>query len=138
MYALITGAAYVLSGPATWPWSSAATAAAHPEPGRHQDLPLFGDGAGAVLDAAARTRASWPQHGFGRAGGDLPRRTACGSRNPPITPAAEGHHYMFMDGRAVFRWATNILTDTIKDVLASSRGRAGRGPHPAPGEHPDH
>ena len=55
-------------------------------------------------------------------GGDLLRRTACGSRNPP-TPhlLAEGHHYMFMDGRAVFRWATNILTDTIKDVLAASR-----------------
>src|SRR5262245_9359545 len=27
---------------------------------------------------------------------------------------------MYMDGRAVFRWATNILTDTIKDVLTAS------------------
>src|SRR5205807_9249549 len=55
-------------------------------------------------------------------GGDLLQRTACGSRNPP-TPhlLAEGHHYMFMDGRAVFRWATNILTDTIKDVLTYSQ-----------------
>ena len=32
---------------------------------------------------------------------------------------------MYMDGRAVFRWATNILTDTIKDVLAASDVQAG-------------
>jgi 3-oxoacyl-[acyl-carrier-protein] synthase-3 len=51
-------------------------------------------------------------------GADLLTRAAGGSRLPP-TPEllAERKHCMFMDGRAVFRWATNILTDTILDVL---------------------
>ena len=29
-------------------------------------------------------------------------------------------HYMYMDGRAVFRWAVAILCDTIQDVLKHS------------------
>jgi 3-oxoacyl-[acyl-carrier-protein] synthase-3 len=29
----------------------------------------------------------------------------------------EGKHFMYMDGRAVFRWAVDILCDTIQDVL---------------------
>ena len=29
-------------------------------------------------------------------------------------------HYMYMDGRAVFRWAVAILCDTIQDVLTHS------------------
>jgi 3-oxoacyl-[acyl-carrier-protein] synthase-3 len=33
---------------------------------------------------------------------------------------AKGLHYMYMDGRAVFRWAVAILCDTIQDVLQAS------------------
>jgi 3-oxoacyl-[acyl-carrier-protein] synthase-3 len=52
-------------------------------------------------------------------GGMLIHRAACGSRIvPTIEAIKEEKHLLFMDGRAVFRWATNILTDTIKDVLA--------------------
>ncbi|HMC90287.1 MAG TPA: 3-oxoacyl-[acyl-carrier-protein] synthase III C-terminal domain-containing protein, partial [Gemmataceae bacterium] len=29
----------------------------------------------------------------------------------------KGMHFMHMDGRAVFRWAVDILCDTIQDVL---------------------
>jgi 3-oxoacyl-[acyl-carrier-protein] synthase-3 len=32
-------------------------------------------------------------------------------------------HYMHMDGRAVFRWAVAILSDTISDVLHASNLR---------------
>jgi 3-oxoacyl-[acyl-carrier-protein] synthase-3 len=32
----------------------------------------------------------------------------------------QGLHYMFMDGRAVIRWAVAILCDTIQDVLAAA------------------
>src|SRR6266487_993228 len=48
-------------------------------------------------------------------GGDLLSRPACGSRLPP-TPEllARGLQYMHMDGRAVFRWAVAILSDTIQ------------------------
>src|SRR5215470_17899281 len=42
-------------------------------------------------------------------------------RQPP-TPEllAKGMHYMYMDGRAVFRWAVAILCDTIQDVLTAA------------------
>jgi 3-oxoacyl-[acyl-carrier-protein] synthase-3 len=33
---------------------------------------------------------------------------------------SKGLHYMYMDGRAVFRWAVAILCDTIQDVLADA------------------
>ena len=40
----------------------------------------------------------------------------------PPTPSdlAEGMHFMYMDGRAVFRWAVAILCDTIQDVLKAA------------------
>src|SRR5439155_26809832 len=51
-------------------------------------------------------------------GGPLLQRVAGGSRNPPTAEQiAEGKHFMYMDGRAVFRWAVDILCDTIEDVL---------------------
>ena len=62
------------------------------------------------------------QHGGGRSGGPLLQREACGSRTPP-TPEliAAGKHFMYMDGRAVFRWAVDILCDTIQDVLTAAK-----------------
>ena len=55
-------------------------------------------------------------------GGDLLCRPSGGSRNPPTAEhLREGKQYMFMDGRAVFRWAVDILCDTIQDVLADQR-----------------
>ena len=56
------------------------------------------------------------------AGGPLLQREACGSRNPPTAELiAAKKHFMYMDGRAVFRWAVDILCDTIQDVLDDSR-----------------
>jgi 3-oxoacyl-[acyl-carrier-protein] synthase III len=56
------------------------------------------------------------------AGGPLLQREACGSRLP-VTPEliAAGKHFMYMDGHAVFKWAVNILCDTIRDVLAAAK-----------------
>jgi 3-oxoacyl-[acyl-carrier-protein] synthase-3 len=54
-------------------------------------------------------------------GGDLLSRPAGGSRmklSPDVL--SRGLHYMYMDGRAVFRWAVAILCDTIQDVLTAS------------------
>jgi 3-oxoacyl-[acyl-carrier-protein] synthase-3 len=125
MYALITGATYVLAGASDMALVVGGDCNSRIlNPDDIKTYPLFGDGAGAVLLTRGREDQGILAYSMGSdgAGGDLLRRTACGSRNPP-TPhlLAEGHHYMFMDGRAVFRWATNILTDTIKDVLAASR-----------------
>jgi 3-oxoacyl-[acyl-carrier-protein] synthase-3 len=54
-------------------------------------------------------------------GGDLLSRPACGSRMPPTADLLDkGLHYMYMDGRAVFRWAVAIMCDTIQDVMRHS------------------
>jgi 3-oxoacyl-[acyl-carrier-protein] synthase-3 len=124
MYALITGAAYVVAGASDLALiigGDANSRVVNP-----QDLktyPLFGDGAGAVLLARGRPDQGLLSYSLGADGGgaDLLSRPACGSRLPP-TPEilAKGLHFMHMDGRAVFRWAVAILCDTIQDVLQAS------------------
>jgi len=101
MYALVTAAAYVkagLSDRALVIGGDTNSRVLNPDDIR--TYPLFGDGAG----------------------GMLLRRDACGSRMP-VTPdlLAEKKQYMAMDGYAVFKWAVNILTDTIQDVLTDAK-----------------
>src|SRR5207249_7204307 len=90
--------------------------------------PLFGDGAGAVLVTRGRSEQGLLSYSMGAdgSGGDLLSRPACGSRLP-ATPALleKGLHYMYMDGRAVFRWAVAILCDSIQDVLDHGGYRPG-------------
>jgi 3-oxoacyl-[acyl-carrier-protein] synthase-3 len=124
LYALITGAAYVLSGASDLALIVGGdTNSRVLNPSDIKTYPLFGDGAGAVL----MTRGSPDQGilaysmGSDGAGGDLLSRPAGGSRmrlSPEVIAA--GLHYMHMDGRAVFRWAVAILCDTIQDVLKSA------------------
>jgi 3-oxoacyl-[acyl-carrier-protein] synthase-3 len=124
MYALITGAAYVVSGA-----SSVALIVGGDcnsrilNPEDIKTYPLFGDGAGAVVLTRGRPDQGLVAFSLGAdgGGGDMLSRPACGSRLPP-TPEllARGLHYMYMDGRAVFRWAVAILTDSIQDVLRAS------------------
>src|SRR5436305_2044094 len=76
--------------------------------------PLFGDGAGAVLLARGGPHQGLLAYSLGSdgSGGPLLKRHACGSRTPPTAEAlARGEHFMFMDGRAVFCWAVEILCD---------------------------
>ena len=55
------------------------------------------------------------------AGGPLLQRESGGSRRPPnACDITEGKHFMYMDGRAVFRWAVDILCETIQDVLKAA------------------
>jgi 3-oxoacyl-[acyl-carrier-protein] synthase-3 len=128
MYALITGAAYVVSGASDMALIIGGDCNSRiMNPNDIKTYPLFGDGAGAVV----LTRGS-PEQGLvafslgsDGGGGDLLSRPACGSRMPPTAELLDrGLHYMIMDGRAVFRWAVNILCDTIKDVLKASGKRA--------------
>ena len=61
------------------------------------------------------------QLGSDGSGGDLLSRPACGSRIPPTAEVLDqGLHYLTMDGRAVFKWAVRILTDSTLDVLAQA------------------
>src|SRR5215470_17889579 len=120
MYALITGAAYVVSGASDLALVVGADCNSRIlNPDDIKTFPLFGDGAGAVLLTRGRPDQGILCYSMGAdgSGGDLLSRPACGSRMPP-TPEllAKGMHYMYMDGRAVFRWAVAILCDTIQDV----------------------
>src|SRR5437016_6167655 len=129
MYALITGAAYVASGASDLALIIGGDCNSRIlNPDDIKTYPLFGDGAGAVLLAPGRPDQGLLSYSMGAdgGGGDLLSRPACGSRLPP-TPEllARGLQYMHMDGRAVFRWAVAILSDTIQDVLQASGLRPG-------------
>jgi 3-oxoacyl-[acyl-carrier-protein] synthase III len=124
MYALITGAAYIVSGASDRALIIGGdTNSRVLNPDDIKTYPLFGDGAGAVILERGRPDQGILAYSMGSdgAGGPLLWREACGSRNPP-TPELiqEGKHFMVMDGRAVFRWAVDILCETIQDVLTAA------------------
>jgi 3-oxoacyl-[acyl-carrier-protein] synthase-3 len=124
MYALITGAAYVVSGASDTALIIGGDCNSRIlNPNDIKTYPLFGDGAGAVLLTRGRPDQGLLSFSLGAdgGGGDLLSRPACGSRMPPAADLlTRDLHYMHMDGRAVFRWAVAILCDTIQDVLKAS------------------
>ncbi len=90
-------------------------------PKDQKSFPLFGDGAGAVLLAPGERDQGLVSYQLGSdgSGGDFLSRPACGSRIPPSAAALDkGLHYLTMDGRAIFKWAVRILTDSALTVLA--------------------
>jgi 3-oxoacyl-[acyl-carrier-protein] synthase-3 len=125
MYALITAAAYVKAGLSERALVIGGdTNSRVLNPDDIKTYPLFGDGAGAVFVEPGRPDQGFLAYSMGADGhgGPLLQRESCGSRRPP-SPAdiAEGKHFMFMDGRAVFRWAVDILCETIQDVLNAAQ-----------------
>lgn len=125
MYALITGAAYVASGASDCALIIGGDANSRiVNPDDIKTYPLFGDGASAALLVRGRPDQGILSYSMGAdgSGGDLLSRPACGSRMPPTPDSlAKGLHYMYMDGRAVFRWAVAIMCDTIQDVMNHAR-----------------
>jgi 3-oxoacyl-[acyl-carrier-protein] synthase-3 len=124
MYALVTGAAYVVAGVSDLALIIGGDCNSRiVNPDDLKTYPLFGDGAGAVLLARGRPDQGLLSYSLGAdgSGGDLLCRPATGSRLPATPESlAKGLQYMHMDGRAVFRWAVDILSDTIQDVLRES------------------
>jgi 3-oxoacyl-[acyl-carrier-protein] synthase-3 len=124
MYALITGAAYIVSGASNLALIIGGDCNSRIlNPDDIKTYPLFGDGAGAVLLARGSPEQGLLAFSLGAdgGGGDMLSRPTCGSRLPPTPQLLEkGLHYMHMDGRAVFRWAVDILCDTIQDVLKAT------------------
>jgi 3-oxoacyl-[acyl-carrier-protein] synthase-3 len=124
MYALVTAAAYLASGASDMALVIGGDCNSRIiNPDDLKTYPLFGDGAGAVLLTHGEPHQGLVSYSLGSdgSGGDLLCRPAGGSRLVP-TPEllAQGKHFMYMDGRAVFRWAVGILCDTIQDVLKHS------------------
>jgi 3-oxoacyl-[acyl-carrier-protein] synthase-3 len=81
---------------------------------------LFGDGAGAfVLQASATPGGvlSAVMHSDG-SGGDLLSLTGGGSRHPASEQTVrDGRHYIHMDGREVFRFATRVMGHAAREAL---------------------
>ncbi len=81
---------------------------------------LFGDGAGAfVLQASDRPGGvlAAVMHSDG-SGGNLLILPAGGSRMPAsLDTVSNGHHYIYMDGREVFRFATRVLAQSTLEVV---------------------
>jgi 3-oxoacyl-[acyl-carrier-protein] synthase-3 len=129
MYALVTGAAYVVSGASNLALIIGGDCNSRIlNPADFKTYPLFGDGAGAVLLTRGGPEQGLVSFSLGSdgGGGDLLSRPACGSRLPPQADLLDkGLHYMHMDGRAVFRWAVDILCDTIQDVLSAAKLQPG-------------
>lgn len=125
LYALITGAAYIVSGASDLCLVVGGdTNSRILNPSDIKTYPLFGDGAGAVLLTRGSPEQGIVAYSMGAdgGGGELLNRPAGGSRmklSPEVLAA--GLHYMHMDGRAVFRWAVDILCDTIQDVLTAAK-----------------
>jgi 3-oxoacyl-[acyl-carrier-protein] synthase-3 len=81
---------------------------------------LFGDGAGAVLLQANEHPGGVLSSVLGAdgSGGELLMLPGGGSRFPPTPESVtNGLHYLHMDGRRVYRFATKIMARTTRQVL---------------------
>lgn len=81
---------------------------------------LFGDGAGAVLLQASAMPGGVLSTVLGSdgSGGDLLIVPAGGSRQPAtLETVASGQHFIKMDGKAVFRFATRVMAEATRQAL---------------------
>lgn len=124
MYALTTAAQYVATGNSKLALVIGGDCNSRiTNPHDQRTAPLFGDGAGAVLLAAGDSHQGLLcyQMGADGSGASLLDRPSGGSRRPPThSDLDEGLQYLRMDGRNVFKWAVNLVTDTIDLVLAKT------------------
>ena len=121
MYSLATGAQFIATGNAKCALVIGADVNSRiVQPDDQRTAPLFGDGAGAVILGAGETDQGLIcyQLGADGAGGCMLDRPA-GGVSIPLTPelVAAGKHFLQMDGRNVFKWAIQAVTESIEVVL---------------------
>lgn len=121
MYALATGAQFVATGNSKLALVIGADVNSRiVEPSDQRTAPLFGDGAGAVLleGTTGDQGLVCYQLGADGAGGSMLDRPV-GGTSRQITPEliASGQHFLKMDGRNVFKWAIQAVTETIEQVM---------------------
>src|SRR5262245_4741254 len=124
MYALVTAAQFIKTGSAQRilvVGSDVMTRVI--DPADKKTFPLFGDGAGAVLLGTGSDEQGLISYSLGAdgSGADLLYIAGGGSREP-LTPErlAAGRQFIQMEGRPVFKWAVNLLADSIRAVLAAA------------------
>ena len=120
MYALATGAQFIATGNSRRALIIGADVNSRiVQPDDQRIAPLFGDGAGAVIlePGDADQGLVCYQLGADGAGGCLLDRPA-GGTTLPLTPelVAAGEHFLKMDGRNVFKWAIEAVTQSIEVV----------------------
>jgi 3-oxoacyl-[acyl-carrier-protein] synthase-3 len=124
MYALVTGAQYVATGCSRLALVIGADCNSRAiNPADKKMYPLFGDGAGAVLLAKGEPDQGLLAYTLGAdgSGSALLCRPMGGSRLPPSHEAiVQGQHFLYMDGRPVFRWAVRLVTQSVTEVVAAS------------------
>lgn len=121
MYALVTAAQYIATGNARLALVIGAdTNSRIVNPTDQRTYPLFGDGAGAVLLARGDMQQGLMcyQMGSDGSGAALLDRPAGGVKHPVTAEdLVTNAHLLKMDGRAVFKWAVRLVTDTIELLL---------------------
>lgn len=121
MYALVTAAQYVATGNSQMALVIGGDCNSRIVNPKDQKIaPLFGDGAGAVLLTAGDPHQGLMCYQVGADGGGGPLLDRpCGGTKRPATKADldEGLHFLHMDGRNVFKWAVQTVTNTIELML---------------------
>lgn len=121
MYALVTAAQYVATGNARTALVIGGDCNSRiVNPKDQRIAPLFGDGAGAVLLTAGDPHQGLLcyQVGADGGGGPLLDRPSGGSKRPTTKQDLDdGLQFLQMDGRNVFKWAVQTVTDTIELMM---------------------
>lgn len=89
-------------------------------PADKKTFPLFGDGAGAVLLAAGDKEQGLVSYTLGcdGEGADLLCIPAGGTLEPITAEALiKNRHFIYMNGRPVFKWAVRLVADSIRCAL---------------------
>ncbi len=129
LYALVTGMQFVKTGSARRVLvigTDVMTRAVNPAD--IKTFPLFGDGAGAVLLGAGSDEQGFLSFTLGAdgSGADMLCVHGGGSREPLTAETlAAGRQFMHMQGKAVFKWAVNLVTSSVRDTLAAAGLTAG-------------
>jgi len=121
VYAMVTGMQFVATGCSRLALVIGADCNSRVvNPADKKTYPLFGDAAGAVLVARGGRDQGLLSYAVGSdgSGADLLCRRMGGSRMPYAPGgAADGLHYLTMEGRPIFKWAIRVLGETITEVL---------------------
>jgi len=130
MYGLVTAANFIKTGMAKRVLVIGSEVMSNTiNPSDIKTYPLFGDGAGAALlvaDDVDGERLSSQVSGLlaytlgaEGCGGQMLCIPGGGSREPLTSDGiVNGHQYLTMDGRGVFKWAVRVVNDSCRDCLS--------------------